>query len=146
MKFWKTSLHILIPIIAALITNAIIYFLGWNNKGQINNKLLPPGYVIGIIWIVILGLLGLTHFMIYPDGFAMFIVFAVIYCLAYPFLTSGLRPEKADVYNLLAFVIAVMTSVGVYKINKKAVWYTLPFVIWTLYVSILTVMNWKIML
>jgi hypothetical protein len=91
-----------------------------------------------MVWIVILGLLGYTHYLTYPSYASYIIIMAVLYCLAYPFLTSGLRAENADIYNLISLIIAiaVIVSVGIKDIN--AVGYTIPLLIWTTYVNIAT--------
>lgn len=138
---YKAILHILAPIIAASIINAIIYLSGWSNEQRADNyqnKLLPPGYVIAIVWVIILGLLGYAHYLVFPSYSSAILVLAILFCLAYPFLTSGLRKERSDMYNLISliFAIAVMISVGRQKI--KAIYFTIPFVIWTTYVNIVT--------
>ena len=138
---WVPIVHVIVPVVAAILINGLIYALGWNreqNDKSASGKYLPPGYVIGIVWIIILGLLGYTHYLTYPSYASYIIVMAVLYCLAYPFLTSGLRAENADIYNLLSLMIAivVIVSVGMKEIN--AIGYTIPFLIWTTYVNIAT--------
>ena len=58
---------ILIPVITAIIMNGIIYMFGINKQDNksIINPLLPPGYIIGSIWIIIFGLLGYVHYLLY---------------------------------------------------------------------------------
>jgi tryptophan-rich sensory protein len=136
---WVPIVHVIVPVVAAILINGLIYALGWNREqNDKSGKYLPPGYVIGIIWIIILGLLGYTHYLTYPSYASYIIVMAVLYCLAYPFLTSGLRAENAGMYNLLSLIIAiaVIVSVGMKDIN--AIGYTIPFLIWTTYVNIAT--------
>ena len=55
--------HILVPVLAAIIMNGIIYTFGINKYSEKNkiNPYIPPGYVIGTIWVIILGLLGYLH-------------------------------------------------------------------------------------
>jgi len=62
-------IHIIIPIILAIILNYYIYIQKWNNNN--NNNKLPPGYIIGFIWIVILGLLGYIHFLLSVISFTI---------------------------------------------------------------------------
>jgi tryptophan-rich sensory protein len=132
-------LHTIVPIILAIALNAFIYAMKWNQEQKKQtNKLLPPGYVIAIVWIVILGLLGYTHYLVYPSYASFIIVIAVLYCLAYPFLTSGLRSENADVFNMLSLIAAVIVAVSVASKNTYAVVYTVPFVLWSTYVNVVT--------
>ena len=111
--------------------------MGWNKQSN-NNKLLPPGFVIGIVWIIILGLLGFTFYLTYPTQSAWIVILSIIYCLAYPFLTSGLRQEKSSIYNSIALVIATIVSISVFMQNRIHALYTLPFLLWTAYVVIIT--------
>lgn len=137
----KIFIHILVPIFGAVLINILIYALGWNreNREQSNgNKLLPPGYVIAIVWILILGLLGYTHYLVYPSVASWIIVAAVIYCLAYPFLTAGLS-KHMKVLNALSFFIALAVTISTFLQNNYSALFTLPFLIWTAYVTIVTV-------
>ena len=86
-------IHILVPIILAIVLNFYIYTQGWNNDNEKNSKL-PPGYIIGSIWIIILGLLGYIHFLLYPSLYSWFIVLTILYCLSYPFLFLNITRPK----------------------------------------------------
>ena len=143
---FKSLLHIFMPILAAIIINIVIYAKGWNKNKEENReltKLLPPGYVIAILWIFILGLLGYVHYLTFPSYVSIFVLIVIIYCLSYPFLTSGLQENKGDIYNILAFAMAIIVSIIVFLYNKKAAIYTIPFFIWTSYVSIITFLKYS---
>jgi len=138
-SFWYQVIHVMVPIILACIINIVIYTQGWNkNNSQSPVRGLPPGYVIAIVWIVILGLLGYAHYLVYPSIASWVIVIAILYCLAYPFLTSGLKNTYSNIYNILSFIIAVLVFAFVYHNNHYAALFTIPFLLWTLYVSIIT--------
>jgi tryptophan-rich sensory protein len=124
-------IHILVPIILAIVLNFYIYTQGWNNE---KNTKLPPGYIIGSIWIIILGLLGYTHFLLYPSAYAWFIVLTILYCLSYPFLTSGLQNTDNSIYNLIALLLAIIVTIIMYY--KSNIIYAIPFLLWTFYVNI----------
>lgn len=125
--------HILVPIILAIVLNFYIYTQGWNNDNEKNSKL-PPGYIIGSIWIIILGLLGYIHFLLYPSVYAWFIVLTILYCLSYPFLTSGLQNTDNSIYNLIALLLAIIVTIIMYY--KSNIIYAIPFLLWTFYVNI----------
>tara|TARA_B110000003_G_C16628906_1_gene525899 strand:+ start:1891 stop:2289 length:399 start_codon:yes stop_codon:yes gene_type:complete len=124
-------IHIIIPIILAIILNYYIYTQKWNNNDP--NPKLPPGYIIGSIWIIILGLLGYIHFLLYPSIQSWIIVITILYCLAYPFLTSGLQNT---IYNLISLFLAIIVFISVYYKNKLQIIYVIPFLLWTSYVNI----------
>ena len=127
-------IHILVPIIWAIILNFYIYIQGWNNDNQKNSKL-PPGYIIGSIWIIILGLLGYIHFLLYPSVYSWFIVLTILYCLSYPFLTSGLQNTDNNYFNLIALILAIIVTIIMYY--KSNIIYVIPFLLWTFYVNII---------
>lgn len=126
-------IHILVPIILAIVLNFYIYTQGWNNDNEKNTKL-PPGYIIGSIWIIILGLLGYIHFLLYPSVYSWFIVLTILYCLSYPFLTSGLQNTDNSIYNLIALLLAIIVTIIMYY--KSNIIYVIPFLLWTFYVNI----------
>ena len=139
----KAILHVLTPIIAAVILNAYIYAKGWNKTNtnkckKCSNKYLPPGYVIAIVWIIILGLLGYTHYLLYPSNASIFVILSILYCLAYPFLTEGLNASKAFIYNVISFVLATILFAMAFIQKQEAAIYVTPFVLWTSYVNIVT--------
>lgn len=123
-------LHILLPILFAIIINIIIFTQFDNN--QKNNKNLPPGYIIGIVWIFILGLLGYLHYLFYNSIISKIIFITIFYCLIYPFLTSNLT-NIDNTYNIIAFLLASVVLFITYHKNKFA---AIPFFIWTLYVNL----------
>ena len=138
----RLILSIFIPVLAAVLLNAFIYLMGWNKEANKDSmpdvKGLPPGYAIAIIWIFILGLLGLAFYYVYPSVSAWIIVMAIVYCLAYPFLTFGLRQDNAWLLNLLSLVIAIIVAISVALQDVMVSLSVVPFVIWTLYVNIIT--------
>tara|TARA_B110001450_G_scaffold227518_1_gene226936 strand:- start:82 stop:489 length:408 start_codon:yes stop_codon:yes gene_type:complete len=127
-------IHIIIPIILAIILNYYIYTQEWNNNDP--NPKLPPGYIIGSIWIIILGLLGYIHFLLYPSIQSWIIVITILYCLAYPFLTSRLQNTNNAIYNLISLFLAIVVFISVYYKNKSQIIYVIPFLLWTSYVNI----------
>tara|TARA_X000000368_G_scaffold338298_1_gene276244 strand:- start:1285 stop:1674 length:390 start_codon:yes stop_codon:yes gene_type:complete len=122
--------HIFLPILAAIIINIIIFTQFENNRKK--NKNLPPGYIIGIVWMFILGLLGYLHYLFYNSIISKFIFIAIVYCLLYPFLTANLT-NIDDIYNIIAFLFACFVLLITYSKNKFA---AIPFFIWTLYVNL----------
>jgi len=139
----QALIHVFLPIIAAIIINIIIYSNKWNdnNINNNNNDLLPPGYIIAIVWIIILGLLGYVHYKVYPSYTSYIIIIAIIYCLSYPFLTNDLKQTNAKLLNFISLIIAMIVSISVYMIDKNSVYLTVPFLLWTSYVNIVTNKN-----
>lgn len=139
--------HILTPIILACIVNIIIYKNGWNmkSKKEYTKTLLPPGYIIAIVWNVILGLLGYLHYLLWSfnnkkSSLASFsIILFVLFCLSYPFLTE-LDPSKGFTLNLLTLIFAIILAIIVFNSTKniKYLIYLMPLLLWSIYVNYVT--------
>lgn len=133
-------IYIIIPVLLAIITNATIYLLGWNSKGN-ENELLPPGWMIGMIWIVIFGFLGkFLQIAIKSNDSVTIMLLSVLIliCLAYPFYTNGLKRNVQSVtYDFIILIyILVMTAIIFYKNRDKNIVYMIPIIIWVSYVNI----------
>lgn len=137
--------HIFFPIILALVMNFIIYIFGINKQyDKIKNnqyfKLLPPGYMIGIIWTIILGLLGYAHFLLYKlkNGYniqCLAIVLIILFCLSYPVITS-LNFKYGLLLNLITLMLAFILGIIVILESKYIFLYIIPLIIWASYVNI----------
>jgi tryptophan-rich sensory protein len=134
--------HILIPIIFAILINYLIYYFGLNySSKKIKSSILPPGYIIGLIWIIIFGLLGYVHYLLYKlkNGFNIYsisIIALLFFCLAYPFLTSGLQQKNATILNLITLIFAFIVALLVITQSINAFYYIMPLLIWASYVNI----------
>ena len=133
--------NILIPVLAAVMMNGIIYTFGINkqNNKQNTNPLLPPGYIIGTIWIIILGLLGYVHYLLYKlkNGItftSLFLVFVVLFCILYPLIT-GLKEKSGLLLNLITLILAFILGILVIIESKYIFIYVLPLIIWAIYVN-----------
>lgn len=133
----RPLIHIVTPILLALAMNAVIYAKGWNSSGSDveRSRLLPPGYVIAIVWTLLLACLGYVHYKLYPNPAHWIIVFTILYCISYPILTSGLRRQRAPMFNMIALFLAVFTTWITASVNVTAAYYTLPLLAWTAYVN-----------
>jgi tryptophan-rich sensory protein len=134
---------VLTPVVAALVINLVIFALGWNQRNGSQRSLLPPGWAIGLIWIIVLAALGGALYAVWPISVAGAIVIAAIgYCLAYPFATGGLEHDsvRTRVLNVVTLIIAAVTSGAV---GSASGWLGLglvaPFVTWSSYVNVVQV-------
>jgi len=126
--------EIFFPISLAIIVNLLIYSFGLLPI-QPQNKMIPPGYIVGSIWIVLFGLLGYIHHRLakYSSYASISIYVFIGYSLSYPFLT---RLENTDIYNKMAWVLAFLSSLLLYYENPALIPYILPLLAWVTYVNI----------
>ena len=135
--------HVLTPVLAAGLVNA----LSFSRKLPITkykNPWIPPGPIVGLVWLVLLGLLGYVHFKLYKKSgvsvATVTIVVFILYCLAYPSLTSFYADSKAPTFlNVVALGSALLVTFRVFAQDSSLVPYLVPLLAWTTYVNIVTV-------
>jgi tryptophan-rich sensory protein len=130
--------HVLIPIVLAFAMNGWIYYVGLNkySKSERSNPYIPPGYVIAVIWTLLFGLMGYTHYLLGNANSAasLAIVALIAFCLAYPLLT-GLREKSGLLLNLMALVLSFSVSLLVIQESVYAFYWLIPLLLWTIYVN-----------
>ena len=161
MEAW---LVILIFVLVCLGMNVLMYAIGWyGNKKNYSmyrkNKFLPPGFLIGIVWIGIFASLGYAFYLAYtgknfegktePEKWSaatIAIVVVASYCLFYPFLTMVMHERYIVVLNLIALLMAAALSIIVINEYVAAFWYTLPLLVWCAYVVFADIMQYNSMI
>jgi len=137
-------IYIIIPIFLACIVNLYIFKNDLYKNNNKRNEYLPQGYIIGIIWTILLGLLGYVYYLTYGNGsiLSCVIVFTIVYCLLYPLLTSKLDNHETIKYNLLSLLLAFILFILIilkYKQKNMIFIYVLPLLFWNIYVCIITI-------
>jgi tryptophan-rich sensory protein len=151
---------ILLFSLVCLAVNILFYWIGWYGHGKRGiyqyNKWLPPGFLIGIVWIAIFGALGYSFYLAYTgpptldesgnpvkwNASCIAIVVVASYCLFYPFITMVLNDRYAQLLNLIALFMAFSLGIIVIQENVAAFWYVLPLIVWTSYVNFADVMQY----
>ena len=154
---------ILLFALVCLAVNIFMYLIGWYGYGKrgmyARNRYLPPGFLIGFVWIGIFATLGYAFYLAYTGdpnvnatGKVMnpkkwnracyLIVVVAVYCLAYPILTMFVPEKYIPLLNLIALFMAAALSIVVMSECLAAFWYTLPLLVWTAYVNFADVMQY----
>jgi tryptophan-rich sensory protein len=134
------GIHIITPIIFAISMNSLIYRYKLLHTNKRRRKYLPPGYVIGIIWTILLGILGYVHYLLYRFAnyretfMSKYVIFIIIFCVFYPIFVY-LFPKINGLLDIVTFGLAVYLFVF---INLQYQLYILPFLLWSFYVAIIT--------
>ena len=137
-------INIVIPILAALSMNYIIYYKGWSERNKkddkIENELLPPGYIIGFIWMILFGLLGTINYKLYKlknkiNYGNILVVFFILFSLAYPFLTNGLNKKYGLLLNYVTLLFSFILSLVIVLYSIKIFMYLIPLLLWVFYVN-----------
>ena len=139
--------YILIPIILSFIIN--IFIFRKKNKNLIKPKklkYLPPGSVIGTVWIILLGLLGYIYSLIDNKDKSMntqkiLIILLTIFCLSYSILTANSTIRFSKNYNYLTLIFVLTVYYSLYTKYPKISYYLIPLLCWVLYVNIITLLD-----
>jgi tryptophan-rich sensory protein len=129
--------YIATPILLAIATNLLIYRSQMNRENA--SPYLPPGYIIGLIWTAIFGLLGYVLYLLDTMNRKMGVAYGSIialiaFCLAYPFLT-GLKVRSGLLLNLVSLIFAFVVAILVAKESFDLVYYFVPLLAWASYVN-----------
>lgn len=140
---------ILAPILLTIICNIIIFsFKINNNYTSLQNKFSKYGYIVGIVWTIIFGLIGYTYYLLYKESKSYFtsgtiaIIIYLIFAISYPFITSRFI-ELIDILNVVSFVLVLFLIIIVgneyWKSTKslRILFYLMPLFVWILFVNIL---------
>lgn len=144
-KKWQMVLSIAVPILSAIIMNIAIYTTSVGaNRNQRASSLLPPGWVIGMIWIFLFGLLGYIFYLYKNNAWiATSIIVFFLYCLMYPLYTRGLNAKSrvAKLANLGTLILAFGLTIAIARTSGKNVLYMIPILLWASYVNVLDVLE-----
>jgi tryptophan-rich sensory protein len=140
---WSAWIQILIFVVAALVTNGLIYFFGYyknKNPFYYRSPMLPPGFIIGIIWLIIFGFFGYAHYLVYKktETFTVAniaIIVVAVFCLFY-LLAVYYRPEYTKFLNCASLIVAFTLGILVFNESEEAFYWLIPFIAWSAYVNL----------
>lgn len=137
------AVYITVPVVFALVMNGIIYSKQWNdndNKNEKVNKYIPPGYIVGSIWVVIFGLLGAAMWITRADYISMYsIVVMIAFSLLYPVITRLSYGKLSVLMNRLTWILAFTLAIIITARNKypfTGLWLLTPLLAWSSYVNV----------
>lgn len=130
---------------AAILVNIFIYVFGYVKTTMYakikSNKWFPPGIIVGLIWIIIFGFLGYSHYLVWKEvggvsvASVAIIVFAV-YALFYPIIAFG-RERRAKFMDFFALILAFVVALLVIEKSVNAFYYLIPLLVWASFVNLL---------
>ena len=130
--------HLLIPVLCAMVMNGYIYTSNVLKYRATKNWYLPPGYLIGMIWTILFGVLGYIHFLLYSlknkiNYGSISIVLFVLFSLAYPILNE----INGYLFNFITLILAFLVGFIVMAYSKHIFLYMIPLLVWVSYVNVI---------
>lgn len=145
------AIHVLVAILVTLAINGLLFGLGWAGPpadAARGNWLLPPGWVVGAVWMVLLSLLAVAYWWLAsaeePDArrLAPWVVVLIAFCLAYPFYTFGFRSIAMAIIGDVATIAgAAVLARRARRSSRLASALILPVVVWVSYATFATVVG-----
>ncbi|MBY0520698.1 MAG: tryptophan-rich sensory protein [Sphingomonas sp.] len=119
--------------------NAFLFSVGWAGstaEAQRGIPVLPPDYVIGLVWVALLALMGAARWLYVREsgdaGWRSWMPFTLAAaCLAYPFYTGGLQMGPAAFWGTIHILATVFVAIGVMRVRgPRSPWLLVPTACW----------------
>ena len=143
---WPAWAAMSLSVAVALLANL---FLVVTNRGQFHQPspvpLSPPGYVIGMVWVILFALLGAAYARLRrsaPDDkeARIALVSLIALCALYPVYTDRLRSARA---GLLGVIVVLVLNTGLLarlpRVARGAARLLVPLQLWLLFATYLIV-------
>lgn len=130
------AVFVLVP--AAL--NGVIFGLGWSKAAGVEPGL-PPGWVVGGIWLLLFALMGAARWrlLLAGQGRTEWVTVVAVLCLLYPLYTAGLSNMRVgEIGNVLTLVVAIVVTASSWRRDLRAGVLLLPLCAWLIYAATVT--------
>jgi hypothetical protein len=134
-------LSILIPVILLISIN---FYMKYNNillDEDYSSDI--PGetreYIILGIWVILIGFLGYSYYLMRNNISSVAIIIIVIYTLIYPLITLGKNRIEIESLNIIYILITYIIFLLVLSENSNASLYILPLLLWIVYIFIASI-------
>ena len=125
----------------------VIFLMSINFYLKYNNILLEDGdssdipresreYIILGIWVILIGFLGYSYYLMRNNISSVAIIIIIIYTLTYPFITLGKNRNQIEFLNIIYILITYIIFLLVLSENSNAALYILPLLLWIVYIFI----------
>ena len=125
----------------------VIFLMSINFYLKYNNILLEDGdssdipresreYIILGIWVILIGFLGYSYYLMRNNISSVAIIIIIIYTLTYPFITLGKNRIEIESLNIIYILITYIIFLLVLSENSNAALYILPLLLWIVYIFI----------
>lgn len=151
-------ISVLIPLIVGFLSSIVTRLLAGVDTSAYYSQLIKPGFappsvIFPIVWTILYILMGISAYKILKKGYelpkvkdAMF-----YYCLQlglnfiWSILFFGLDLRLTSLITLgMIIIVVVIMSIKFFKIDKKAAYLNIPYILWLLYAFALNYFIWKI--
>lgn len=151
-------ISILIPLIIGYLSNTLSSLLSGISTSTYYSQLIkpsfaPPGFIFPIIWTILYVLMGISAYKILKKGYdlskvkdAMFYYWLqLVLNFVWSILFFGLDLRFTALIALILLIILILIMMYKFaKIDKKAMYLNIPYLIWLFYALFLNYFIWMI--
>lgn len=133
---------------SALIMNGLIYGLGWNSSAGYAQRasFAPPGYVIGIIWMILFALMASARWCLNAlennraKRARLYVTILLLSCLVWPLYSLAIGSVAGGLWGTIwTIALALFTLASTWHVSKKASYFILPVFLWVIFALIIIV-------
>jgi len=136
-----------VPLVITLALNGLIFATGWNMSDPAYARLsiMPPGWVVGLIWCIIYPLWGLAYAEAAerPSPTAYWVIALMVWGWMYPLLSPLWSTGGSAVANLFSLLLAAVTAWQVSTVSRKGMAFMLPSLVWLSFATWLGYLAWQ---
>ena len=145
MKFDKEKIiSLLIPLTVGFISGILAMGGIREYDSLIKPILSPPGFIFPIVWTILYVLMGISSYLIYKDNnyysdccLKVYLLNLFVNFLWTP-LFFGLNLRLFSfIWILLLDIVIIYMIICYYKVNKKAAYLQIPYLLWSLFATYL---------
>jgi len=131
--------NVAVLLTATTAINGFLFAVGWATPGR-QMPMIPPGAVVGLIWTVLLGLMGAARWLYVRQSgdrsWRSWTPYALgTLCIAYPFYTNGLQRNAAALWGTAVTLVAALVVMLVLRgRDAQSPWLLVPTAFWGGYV------------
>ena len=116
-------------VVTVIAVNAVIFLSRWfqtDTPAAQQSRLDPPGWLVGTVWVILFAFLGAARWFVIRSGGARagrqagYIVLLLLFCLAYPFYTMGLKSVAIGLIGNVATIAAAAWVASQVKASSRA--------------------------
>lgn len=113
----------------------------------------PPGWVFPVVWTILYILMGIASYIVYDEGIRnpdvrnalMFYIAQLIVNFFWTIIFFGFELRGfALIWLILLWILAVITTIKFYRINKIAGYLMIPYILWLSFAGVLNYAIWKL--
>ena len=122
--------------------NGLIFAMGWQDQSTSGRGLLPPGWVIGLVWVGLFGGLGVAYWRLDRQGLngaqgRRRIIWLAVWCLAYPLYTAGLSSRSLGLLgNVATVVLAALLAASLWRRERTSATLVALIAVWVVYATL----------